>query len=63
MHEVFQTVRKGSQVVIETSFEVVDIDHKRGTLTLRNLRNGETTKHTDWWFTNIQKNGFTIHIV
>jgi hypothetical protein len=63
MHEVFKSVRKGSEVVIETAYEVLEIDQHRGTLTLRNKRNGEVTKHTDWWFTNIQQNGFTIHIV
>jgi len=63
MHEIFKSLTKGSQIVIETTFEVLDIDHTKNTITLRNLRNGEILKHTDWWFVNIQQNGFTIHFI
>lgn len=61
--EIFDLLRKGNEIVIETAYEVVDVDRKTRSITLRNKRSGEEERHTDWWFINIKQNGFTIHIM
>ena len=61
--QTFAMLHKGSVILIQTHYEVIDIDLRSHALTLRNLCNGEEFTGTDWWLYNMRQQGFTIKII